>query len=204
MMQSGYDCNSNDFENLIYPYVIQKLCGIKNKSVSIVDAGAGTGRILVSLQNAGFENLLAIDLDDTMRETFNKKNINLIVADFNQDTISREDESVDIVICKNVIEHVLDPSHMLKEFRRLLKKGGWLIIITDDYRKVYKTFYRDPTHLHPYDKEAINRLLRIFEFKVTFIKSFLPKYGAGRTKLYKLLPSLGFVGDFLIAGSIKI
>ena len=36
----------------------------------------------------------------------------------------------DIIICNNIWEHVPDPLNMLKEMKRVLKKGGHLIIST--------------------------------------------------------------------------
>ena len=40
------------------------------------------------------------------------------------------DDTFDIVICADVVEHVLEPLTMLNEIRRVLKPGGHLIITT--------------------------------------------------------------------------
>lgn len=42
--------------------------------------------------------------------------------------IPEEDESFDVVLCSEVLEHLPNPVEALKEFQRLLKKGGKLIL----------------------------------------------------------------------------
>jgi SAM-dependent methyltransferase len=43
------------------------------------------------------------------------------------DSIPSEDESFDVVLCTQVLEHVPDPLQVLREFRRVLCSGGLLI-----------------------------------------------------------------------------
>lgn len=43
-------------------------------------------------------------------------------------TIPVEDESFDAVMCIEVLEHIPDPAKAVKEFSRILKKGGTLIL----------------------------------------------------------------------------
>lgn len=44
-----------------------------------------------------------------------------------------EDESFDLVYCKMVLEHVKNPSQVINETYRILKKGGQFIIITPHF-----------------------------------------------------------------------
>jgi hypothetical protein len=63
------------------------------------------------------------------------------------------DESFDVIYCSHVLEHVEDDRRAMREFRRVLKRTGWAIIlvpITAD-----KTF-EDPSVVSPADR------LRVF------------------------------------------
>lgn len=42
--------------------------------------------------------------------------------------IAEDDESFDIILCTEVLEHLPDPIKALEEFQRLIKKGGILIL----------------------------------------------------------------------------
>jgi SAM-dependent methyltransferase len=54
----------------------------------------------------------------------------------NLDTISKvmevEDASVDFVICTEVVEHLYNPAHVLKEIARVLRPGGRLYLTTNN------------------------------------------------------------------------
>jgi SAM-dependent methyltransferase len=52
------------------------------------------------------------------------------------DGIPLEDNSVDVVICQEGIEHFSDQLFVLKEFNRVLKLGGLMIITTPNYSNI--------------------------------------------------------------------
>lgn len=70
--------------------------------------------------------------------TWDQKNLN-IVSDITQ--IPEPDEAFDVILCTEVLEHVPDPITTLKEFSRLLRKGG-VIIITSPFASI--------THFSPF------------------------------------------------------
>lgn len=53
-----------------------------------------------------------------------------ILAPMNK--IPVEDESFDYIVAQHVLEHTPDPIGALKEWLRIVKKGGWIIIIHPD------------------------------------------------------------------------
>lgn len=63
-----------------------------------------------------------------------------IVADAHR--IPLEDQSIDQVLCVNVLEHVENPEQVIKEAARVLKSGGWAI---------WETPFLINVHAHPYD-----------------------------------------------------
>ncbi|MGC9108445.1 MAG: class I SAM-dependent methyltransferase [Infirmifilum sp.] len=51
-------------------------------------------------------------------------------ADLSRDSIPLPDERVDLVLALEFIEHLVNPDHMLREARRVLRSGGSLVIST--------------------------------------------------------------------------
>ncbi len=74
--------------------------------------------------------------------------------------IPRADESFDVVLCTEVIEHISNPIEAIKEFGRLLKPGGQLLLTAP---------FCSMTHFAPYHfYSGYNRF---------FYQEVLPQYG---------------------------
>jgi 2-polyprenyl-3-methyl-5-hydroxy-6-metoxy-1,4-benzoquinol methylase len=58
--------------------------------------------------------------------------------------LSYKDETFDIISTYQVLEHVQSHSQCFSEFRRVLKKGGWLFIQCPDYLSFFEGHYRIP------------------------------------------------------------
>jgi ubiquinone/menaquinone biosynthesis C-methylase UbiE len=44
-----------------------------------------------------------------------------------------DDESVDLLVCRHVTQLVPDAKQLLTEFRRVLRPGGWIHVLSEDY-----------------------------------------------------------------------
>lgn len=65
------------------------------------------------------------------------------------DKIPLPDESLDSILCTEVLEHVPDPLAVWKEFHRLLRPGGKVLLTTPMYWPPHELpydFYRYPQH----------------------------------------------------------
>ena len=91
----------------------------------------------------------------------NQKNLDYTTADLNSPwadvkmdvhDIPFEDNSFDVIMCNHVLEHVQDDRKVMKEFYRVIKKGGWGIfqVPIDTNRK--ETF-DDPSITDPKQRE---------------------------------------------------
>ncbi|WP_022671244.1 class I SAM-dependent methyltransferase [Hippea alviniae] len=90
--------------------------------------------------------------------------------DIEKDSIPHESESVDFITMNAVIEHVENPSNILSESFRVLKKGGFIFIRTPNWKMDWKDFYNDPTHVKPYSPETLKNTLELFNFDVIFLE----------------------------------
>ena len=60
---------------------------------------------------------------------------------FDVQQIPLADDSVDVVICNHILEHVADDRKALRELHRILKPGGWGIVLSPvdrDYERTYE------------------------------------------------------------------
>jgi 2-polyprenyl-3-methyl-5-hydroxy-6-metoxy-1,4-benzoquinol methylase len=202
MVNSGYNPENIDaFHYIALSYLGQRF--FPNKNSKILDVGAGSGHCLIPLKKAGWQNLWAIDIDDFNKDFFKKCDINFNQLDVEKDQLPYNNNFFDVILCFHLIEHLFSPSNFINEAHRILKTDGIFILVTPDWRKQYKSFYRDHTHIHPYDKESVARLLRCYKFEPIFTLSFGVFKGLGRMGLYKFIKQLMFTGIDLISISKK-
>lgn len=106
---------------------IKKLC---NKQALILDVGCGSGELLLLLRKYGSKNwnLAGNDITDASKGSLIKHNIDFIKGRFEDLNFHRGDW--DVIILQGVIEHLDDPDKVIKGAYRMLKKGGYLMLIT--------------------------------------------------------------------------
>jgi SAM-dependent methyltransferase len=56
----------------------------------------------------------------------------VVRCDIDKDKLPYRDNSFDEVYSRNLLEHASNPIHVLREMKRTLKKGGKLVLITDN------------------------------------------------------------------------
>ncbi len=76
-----------------------------------------------------------------------------------------KDGEMDYVTASHVLEHFLDPIKALKEWKRILKTGGKLIIALPDAGTT-TTMHLDDTHRHDFSIESAICMLEMVGFKV--------------------------------------
>jgi SAM-dependent methyltransferase len=71
------------------------------------------------------------------------------------------DEWADVIISRHSFEHILNSVRCLKEWARVLKKGGKAIIILPDHEYIDTMDFRlsQGQHLHAYTRESLKSLL---------------------------------------------
>ena len=89
-------------------------------------------------------------------------NLDYITADFESPLakvkmdihdIPFEENSIDIIFCNHVLEHVADDIRALNEIKRVLKPGGWAILQVPFFHPLPKTTYEDKSITSPTERE---------------------------------------------------
>jgi 2-polyprenyl-3-methyl-5-hydroxy-6-metoxy-1,4-benzoquinol methylase len=203
MADGGYNPESiHAFHRFMVPWLM-KSEGVSVAS-TVVDFGAGQGHCLIPLQEQGWRSLIAVDVDDFNFNVFERKyGIRTVKCNLADQKVALANGSADVILCFHVIEHLWSPENLMKEAHRILRPGGKLFLVTPDWKKSFVTFWGDPTHVKPYDKIALARLMRMYGFS-PMVRSWNARFGVGRARLYKLWPRLGFIGREAIATGLKL
>jgi len=129
---NGYDLAAGDYdkkEKYLNSFEQNKLLplfgNIKNKK--ILDVGAGTGRLALSLFNAGAD-VTALDVSFEMLKMLSNKNKKIETKIGDADNLPFNSSSFDFVTAAFVVVHLKNPLSFFDEAYRVLKDDGKLII----------------------------------------------------------------------------
>ncbi|MBI2995932.1 MAG: class I SAM-dependent methyltransferase [Candidatus Melainabacteria bacterium] len=159
----------------------------------IVEVGCGTGQVLEEiLRKIKTTNLIGIEPLDEWRQKTHKRigNKARLLKGFAED-LPFENNSVDYIVCTEVLEHVIDPKIVLRELSRVLKKDGLIIVsipneplinnlkeIIDSFKIYDKLFPKiqkhNDWHIHSLDLKSFKKFVPegLKEQSLTIIPTF--------------------------------
>jgi SAM-dependent methyltransferase len=137
----------------------------------VLDLGAGTGAWANRLADQGYR-VTAVERDSAGY----RGRASLFVADLNKEFAGALGERrFDVITCLEVIEHVENPRHLLREARSLLKDRGLVVVTTPNFESVAGRLrflwtgelrhfgsdprFNEPTHISPLHTLMFERAL---------------------------------------------
>lgn len=105
----------------------EKVFSLINKQLNktIVDIPSGSGAFVQRLKDEGYKNIVAIDIENILEIEFE----NFVEGDMTK-TLPLSDNSCDVVVCIDGIEHISRQFDFVKEIYRILNSEGKFIIST--------------------------------------------------------------------------
>lgn len=102
------------------------LTGAAPKGGRVFEVGAGSGAMSLRLDDAGF----AVTASDLFVESFKPGHVPFVVADLNGAFAAQFPDGFDAVMALEIVEHLENPRHLLRQLRALLPVGGQLVLST--------------------------------------------------------------------------
>ncbi len=137
------------------------------KGGSFIDIGAGNGLFLKFFKDKGFA-VEGIELEkDQVHQMQQDYKLKGVVIRQGNITKLKGDESFDVVIASEVIEHIEDDASALANLFSFVKKDGYLVITVPAFRHLYGKRDKKWGHYRRYDKrDLIEKLGRLKHAKV--------------------------------------
>lgn len=209
----------NNFDGWMSMYDVNQRINLIKKSIpadafrmSCLEVGCGTGRISEALAPL-VKSLTVSDISDNLAKEVGKQlGVNWLKQDACDLNIS--DESFDMVISSECIEHTSNPKHALAEMARVLKQGGFIIVTSPNklwypvlwFSMVTKIrqFEGNENWLFPW--EAANTLsnnsitkikiggCHLFPWQIPLAKYVLPLFDRFDKLFYPLMINYGIYG----------
>ncbi|MBI2105972.1 methyltransferase domain-containing protein [Candidatus Woesearchaeota archaeon] len=139
---------------------------IKNfpPNYKILDLGCSGGILLKEIIKRGFSDVIGIDLDKSAIDLAKKQGINAIIADATKTNF--KDETFDLIIASDILEHLEDDNKALNEWNRTLKKSGKIIIFVPAFKFLWRKHDEENQHKRRYSKSDLLSRLKLSGLKV--------------------------------------
>jgi SAM-dependent methyltransferase len=140
---------------------LQKICGTK-RNVKILNIGSGTGGTLPTLEKFG-----KVQNVDTSKEA-----LAFLSASGYKGRLVKglklpfKDNSFDVVTALDVLEHINDDNTALKEWLRILKPDGSLLLTVPAYQWLWSQHDEINNHYRRYLKKDLKKQMQKAGFKV--------------------------------------
>ena len=129
---------------------------------TIVDLGCGAGSILARTTR-DHDFAIAADHDPVLLATAKNAGSTPVLLNLDGD-LPLSSSSIDVVLCTDVIEHIVDPDRALAEICRVMRPGGTVMVFTPPYdsvrwnlaERLHRLITRRPAdHISPFTRESL-------------------------------------------------
>ncbi|MBT1071367.1 class I SAM-dependent methyltransferase [Pelotalea chapellei] len=180
-----------------------------DSSNRILEIGAGSGETLLSIKRLGLGcEVVGVELMDIPNSNqFHGEIDNFIIGNIEGMHLNYSKEYFDVIICGDVLEHLVDPWRTLENLSFYLRPGGTFIACIPNVRE-FKTLFNlivngnfkykhsgvlDKTHLRFFCKKNILDLMTHAGLQPTMIKPYLEV----ERKTWNLF-TLGLLEEFIV------
>jgi len=156
-MEKKYELLYKEVEN-IHPWFLarRKLFESiikKNKDLSILDFGCGSGNFLNYLSNLGYKNLTGVEISEILpKEDLEIKNINIYKE-------LPKNKKYDVILIMDVLEHIKDDVHIIKELKSHLSHRGLFIISVPTYQFLWSKHDDINHHYRRYNRKSLEKCM---------------------------------------------
>jgi SAM-dependent methyltransferase len=180
----------------IHETVARILGSAQTKRGLLLDVPAGEGALAARLLDAGFD----VRCCDLYPEIFRLRAVEIKGGDLSG-TLPYADETFDFITCVEGLEHIENPQQAIREFSRLLRAGGELVVtvpnILNIEERVKWLLHGYTSHFKPISREALARVraeergameeiaLHINPISYAELRYTLEKYGFEIQRLYR-------------------
>ena len=121
---------SGDPENNYFTPVLNQVLDRIPMPNKVLDVGCGNGLFTSAIKKKISCRLTGVDgsehaLSHAYKSGFDEV---YIINDFSIDSLSSETSSMDFVICKDVLEHLICPEQLVSEISRVVRNGGFVLL----------------------------------------------------------------------------
>jgi SAM-dependent methyltransferase len=156
---------------------VRRLCA--RAGTVVLDIGCGSGPLFPLLHGQGLIPV-GVETNLTAARTAAQRGLGAVVLVTPAAALPFRAEVAGGVIAQHLLEHVAEPLAVVEEWRRLLRPGGAVVVLTPNGRHPDGAIFADPDHQTLFTAQSLTRLLTEAGFDHVRVTAIFPFLGRGR------------------------
>lgn len=129
------------------------------KQIKILEIGCSGGPLLKLLSSQGYSQIFGVDISKQAIRLCKKRGLKKVFL-MNGVKPEFDSEEFDLIIASDVLEHIRDDDKAVKEWVRILKKGGLIICFVPARKILWSKHDEDNEHYRRYTKKGLEFIFR--------------------------------------------
>ena len=155
-----YKIEDNHWWNISRREIIIKLLNpLFKKGIKVLDIGCSSGTLIQQIITKNVVKVYGIDISDNAIELSKNKGLKN-VRTMDASKLDFDDKKFDIIIASDVLEHINEDLDALKEWKRVLKPNGHMVLFVPANKILWSNNDIYSQHYRRYEKQQlIDRLV---------------------------------------------
>jgi ubiquinone/menaquinone biosynthesis C-methylase UbiE len=132
---------------------------------SILEVGCGSGALIEELENDGYTEVVGLDMSALAVDAARARGVDSVVQG-DATALEYEDDSFDVVVASDVLEHLMNERRALAEWNRVLKPGGALVIFVPAFAFLWSHHDVENQHFRRYSRSMLESVLEQSDYSV--------------------------------------
>ncbi|KAA9331346.1 class I SAM-dependent methyltransferase [Hymenobacter busanensis] len=132
---------------------------------AILEIGCSGGPLLLDLRAAGYSNLTGIDVSETGIALARRRGLDSVQV-MDGAKLDFPDASFDLLIASDVLEHIEDEDQAVREWLRVLRPGGQLIVFVPAFQFLWSQHDEVNHHYRRYSAKRLRATLERGRFAI--------------------------------------
>lgn len=179
-VNAAYSSFLNNQDDYAFELYVEKILEYLSKKGTFLDIGCGTGNALDMLRKRGVSNsrIKGVEVSKTSLLSCKSKGLHCKLYDGKK--LPFKAKTFDIVGSINVLEHTDNPKKFLDEKFRLVKKGGYIIVICPNFLSITNNYHRNT-------RGVLRKIVNLFKIivKSTLKRSMFEKMQTTQNEIFQ-------------------
>lgn len=137
--------------------VIKSILSLIEVGSTVLEVGSGGGKLSAELKREGYD-IISTDIEPASARFTKNAGIDKVFISDCGEGIPLSDNTIDLILMTDVLEHIENDSYVISECVRILKNKGFLLLTVPAYPSLYSSWDKWNRHYRRYNKVMILKL----------------------------------------------